>query len=342
MPYIILFISLFCCSILNAEQIDLNALFVESLQTDDNARKKEIREKIIEISPDSAYGYFCKAWLMSINNYSDKYEIIDLYNKAIKLKPDLWVAYNNVAMVYMELKRYGKAISLCNKALKYSDDSKIYLTRGMANGADGRFKDAQNDFDKVIEINPQKAPDAYFFKALVYNDMKEYGMEQYYLNKAKEMGFLPAIEASAKRTVIVAPFKDDYYGVTDKIINSLKMNGYRVVERSELSRVFDEMKLQMSGATEYEYVKTGKILNAGFIIVGSAYKIYKEYIPPPQQNYPPPRNPGEAFGQGLAQGFMQGIQEGKAGTYIYASFRWIDVNTGEVTSSAHDVLISKY
>lgn len=305
------------------------------------AKRKSIRDKIIETDPESAYGIFCKAWMMSLNNYSNKEEIIDLYKKAVKLKPDLWAAYINMAGEYGDLKEHGKAISMCEKALKYEDSWKIYLTRGYEYGRKGEYKKALEDFDKVISLKPE-IPDAYYYKALAYNGMKEYGMEQYCLLKAKDMGYAPAIERSAKRTVIVVPFKGDNYGVTEKLISSLIKDGYRVVERNELSRVFEEMKLQMSGATEYEYVKTGKILNAGFIIIGSAYTVYKEYIPPPTQQYQQPQNLGESIGQGFAQGFMQGIQESKAGTYVYASLRWIDVSTGEVVDSQNDILVSKY
>jgi len=137
-----------------------------------------------------------------------------------------------------------------------------------------------------------------------------------------------------KIKIAVFPFQNDYYGATDSIIAVFLKFGFQVVERAELYRVFDEMKLQMSGITEYEQIQAGKILNVDRIILGSVYTKYVPYYP---SNSPPATDPYSAF----ASGFVEGLNRGQAGTYIYANIRTIDPQTGQVLSADTDVFIRK-
>uniref|UniRef100_A0A7C4U6X9 FlgO domain-containing protein n=1 Tax=candidate division WOR-3 bacterium TaxID=2052148 RepID=A0A7C4U6X9_UNCW3 len=60
--------------------------------------------------------------------------------------------------------------------------------------------------------------------------------------------------------------------------NFLLEGKFKVVERQEIERVFDEWKLSLSGAVEEETaIKVGKMLGVRFIIVGNISKIGKEY-----------------------------------------------------------------
>lgn len=123
--------------------------------------------------------------------------------------------------------------------------------------------------------------------------------------------------------IAVFSLQNDLYGATDEVIAKYHKEGYRIVERAELYRVFDEMQLQMSGITEYEAVKCGKILNVDYIILGSAYT---NYIPPPSE----PKSYGTTAWSGAAVGFAYGLGLGLSGTWCYANIRWIKVETGEV------------
>jgi len=149
------------------------------------------------------------------------------------------------------------------------------------------------------------------------------------------------LEQNSKIHIAVFPFANDYYGVTEKIIAEHLEYGYIVVERAEIYKIIDELKLQMSGITEYDMIKAGKLMNVDIIIIGMAYSEYKPYIPPTPTYQPPPQSPAEAFGQGLSAGIAQGIQERKSGTFIYASFRVIRVETGEVIRSLDNFFIRR-
>ena len=131
--------------------------------------------------------------------------------------------------------------------------------------------------------------------------------------------------------VAIFPFDNDYYGVTDLMVDDAIKDGFQVVERAELSKVFNEMKLQMSGITENEKVQAGKILNVDIIIVGSVYTEDRPY-----------NSPNLSGNEGLLKALLlSSMASKKSGTYVYASMRAIDVQTGQVISAAPNIFIRK-
>ncbi len=72
---------------------EVKKLYELSVETRDENRKKELRQKIINLSPQSEYGLFSRAWFKEIAEaYSESEE---LYNEAIVLNPKLTMAYLN-------------------------------------------------------------------------------------------------------------------------------------------------------------------------------------------------------------------------------------------------------
>ncbi len=138
--------------------------------------------------------------------------------------------------------------------------------------------------------------------------------------------------------IAVFPFQNDAYGVTDSIISAFCEAGFQVVERTELYRIFDELKLQMSGVTEYEQIKAGRILNVDYIILGSVYTVYKPYYQ--EQYIPDTSNKYDWIGK-TVHNTAEAIKQSSSGLYIYANFRKIDVQNGQVIKVFTDVLIRK-
>lgn len=86
--------------------------------------------------------------------------------------------------------------------------------------------------------------------------------------------------------IAIFPLHNDNYGATDEIISRFYNECFQVVERTEISKIVDEMQLQASGLTENAQLEIGKLLNVNAIIVGSVYTITVPYYPSPPQ--PPP------------------------------------------------------
>lgn len=141
-----------------------------------------------------------------------------------------------------------------------------------------------------------------------------------------------------KIKIAVFPLQNDVYGATDEIISRFHQECFQVVERMEISKIVDEMKLQASGLTENAQLEIGKLLNVNAIIAGSVYTITVPYYPSPTQ--PPPSNVnavGYAFGAGVGEA----LKRMQTGTTLYANYRIIDARTGRILKVITDEKIRK-
>ncbi|XP_047413075.1 peptidyl-prolyl cis-trans isomerase FKBP5 isoform X3 [Sciurus carolinensis] len=68
----------------------------------------------------------------------------------------LLAAFLNLAMCYLKLREYAKAVECCDKALGLdSANEKGLYRRGEAQLLMNEFESAKGDFEKVLEVNPQ-------------------------------------------------------------------------------------------------------------------------------------------------------------------------------------------
>ncbi|XP_076773365.1 peptidyl-prolyl cis-trans isomerase FKBP5 isoform X2 [Arvicanthis niloticus] len=68
----------------------------------------------------------------------------------------LLAAFLNLAMCYLKLREYNKAVECCDKALGLdSANEKGLYRRGEAQLLMNEFESAKGDFEKVLEVNPQ-------------------------------------------------------------------------------------------------------------------------------------------------------------------------------------------
>ncbi|HRH42038.1 MAG TPA: tetratricopeptide repeat protein [Pyrinomonadaceae bacterium] len=84
---------------------------------------------------------------------------INLWSRAIEMKPTSWSAYYNLGLAHQQNKEYEKAIDDLDKSLQFQsfnrEDSLIYNNRGLAKKALGRTEEAKKDFLKSLEIDPK-------------------------------------------------------------------------------------------------------------------------------------------------------------------------------------------
>ncbi|EMJ72816.1 tetratricopeptide repeat protein [Leptospira interrogans] len=91
------FALIFFMVILNIFAVDVpnvKELYRLSIETKEVEKKKEFRQKILTLAPESEYGIFSKAWFKEIaGDYSQAEE---LYSEAILLNSKLTMAFLNV------------------------------------------------------------------------------------------------------------------------------------------------------------------------------------------------------------------------------------------------------
>ena len=96
------------------------------------------------------------------------------YTKAIELKPDLVIAYNNRGVTYRDKGEFNNAINDYAKAIELNPQyAETYSNRGNAYTDKGEFDAAIQDYTKAIELNPHYA-DFYYNRGNTYRDKGEF------------------------------------------------------------------------------------------------------------------------------------------------------------------------
>ena len=104
-------------------------------------------------------------------NRQDYKGAIEDYTKAIELKPDYAVAYNNRGNSRSNLSDNKGAIEDYNKAIELKpDDAEAYSNRGVSRSNLSDNKGAIEDYTKAIELKPDYA-DAYYNRAASHEDL---------------------------------------------------------------------------------------------------------------------------------------------------------------------------
>ncbi|MBE8363462.1 tetratricopeptide repeat protein [Leptospira borgpetersenii] len=191
-----------------------------SIETKNIEKKKDLRQKILAISPDSEYGLFSKAWFKELDGEFTQSE--ELYSEAIQLNSTLTMAYLNRgrirlrnsdnqgaitdfmsakalepknAEVYGFLcysKRYevdrANGIIFCNQAVELDPKSIFsYYVRSAFRLESGDSRGALKDANKIIEIAPND-PLGWEARGSVYITMNNKKAGCADLSKSGELG----------------------------------------------------------------------------------------------------------------------------------------------------------
>ncbi len=132
-------------------------LFEKSWVTQDSTEKRILRQKIVDLSPDSEYGFFCKGWFKTEKGeYEDA---VAFFDDAIKQNNEFWQAYYQRGNSYGVLKDYSKAISDISKALELNPGyGEGYFVRGATYimGVGNKEKGCE-DWQKALSLGYKKA-----------------------------------------------------------------------------------------------------------------------------------------------------------------------------------------
>jgi tetratricopeptide (TPR) repeat protein len=123
-----------------------------------------------------------KDYLAKANAHFNKQEYkqaIEDYNQAIKINPNLAIAYCNIGSVHNLQNNYQKAIDYFNKALQATGDwgngelALCYSKRGLAYFELKKYEQALADYNQAISLYPNLAA-AYYGRGKFYHYFKKY------------------------------------------------------------------------------------------------------------------------------------------------------------------------
>ncbi|MBC2698140.1 MAG: tetratricopeptide repeat protein [ANME-2 cluster archaeon] len=113
----------------------------------------EVFEKAIEIKPDDFSAWYNKGnTLVNLGRYEDA---LEAFEKATEIKPDNLRAWINKGNTLDDLGRNEDALEVFEKAIEIKpDDFRVLNNKGTALANLGRYEDALEAFEKAIEIKP--------------------------------------------------------------------------------------------------------------------------------------------------------------------------------------------
>ena len=113
----------------------------------------ELWEKVLKLDPDNAPALFNLALLMSRKGQYDK--AIEYCNKSLQSKPDNRT-YSLLGFVYQKLSKYNLAIQNYEQALRLKPDLyEVYFNLAGVYSEVGRLDDAIRTYKQLIEIKPE-------------------------------------------------------------------------------------------------------------------------------------------------------------------------------------------
>jgi tetratricopeptide (TPR) repeat protein len=123
-------------------------------------------EHALNVTENNYIAYFNRGSVYSrLGNYR---QAIADFDRAIAINPNNVDAYNNRGNAYSRLGNYQQAIGDYDKALSIKQNNvDIYYHRGNAYSSLGNYKQALGDYDKALSIDPKEAK-AYNSRAYAY------------------------------------------------------------------------------------------------------------------------------------------------------------------------------
>jgi tetratricopeptide (TPR) repeat protein len=132
--------------------------------------------------------------LCSSGKCTDPQKAIEYLNDAIKLKPDLAMAYNNRGKAYGDLGQHEQAITDYNEAIRLKPDyADAYYNRGKDYDDLGQHQQAITDYNEAIRLKPDYAH-AYNNRGVAYfiQGNKSLGCSD--AQKACDLGYCQLLE----------------------------------------------------------------------------------------------------------------------------------------------------
>lgn len=139
------------------QQQKIDTLKQEYLQAETLAEKEVIAKQIV----DEDKVFLSNLKLREGNKFRDEgnhKQAAKLFEEAIELNPENFLAWNNRGWAYIEQKKYNQAMADFNKAAELNPNSELpYFGRGWVYNRLKEYEAAIKEYNKVIELNPHYA-----------------------------------------------------------------------------------------------------------------------------------------------------------------------------------------
>lgn len=144
----------------------------------------EFYNKAIELDKNCALAYNNRGY--SYYQKKDYENALPDYDKALLLNPKLQIARDNRVKLLAEIDGHDKYKELIKKSEEQNNNYKFYFNLGMAEARLGKYKEAQEAYDKSIELNPDYAP-CYMFRGILEHAQGNFDKAQKDYTKAIEV-----------------------------------------------------------------------------------------------------------------------------------------------------------
>ncbi|MFX0076117.1 MAG: tetratricopeptide repeat protein [Candidatus Hermodarchaeota archaeon] len=146
---------------------------------------KEDLKKMILSEPTDAIGFYNKAF--ALLNAGDKEKALEMYDEALKLKPDFIQAVHNKGAILADLNRLDEALEITNIGLNYvPEDISLLSNKAAVLLKLEKFDESIKIIDKVLEINPNYV-NAWINKGLSFHIRGDTERGLKYLDRAIEV-----------------------------------------------------------------------------------------------------------------------------------------------------------
>jgi len=141
----------------------------------------------IKLNPNLDLAYYNRGLAYTnLKNYS---QAISDYTQAIKLNPNYNATYNNRGVAYYDLQNYSQAILDYNKTIKINPNyTDAYNDRGTAYANLQNYDQAIDDYTQAINLNPNYAL-AYYNRGICYKALGENSKAEADFAKARQLGY---------------------------------------------------------------------------------------------------------------------------------------------------------
>ncbi|MCX5891910.1 MAG: tetratricopeptide repeat protein [Deltaproteobacteria bacterium] len=157
--------------------------------------------------------------------------------KALEIKPDFLEARTFLYGLFLEKKDYDGAIQTIQGFLRSNDKDTINLIAlGDVYVLKGDYAQAQNTFQKVVNLDPQK-PQGYFRLGLLKREQKQPDQAMKYFEQAlaRDANFLPALQQKA---AIYLEQKQ-----TDKAVEAVRQHLAKTPQNPQIHQMLGELLL---------------------------------------------------------------------------------------------------
>lgn len=148
-----------------------------------------VNQKLIASFPDDYYAYHNISYLYG--EVGDYQACFTALGKAVNIDPENVGALSNLSYYSSKIGEYNKAVNYATDGIKYATDSSdigmLFNNRGFGEIGLKKYSRALEDIDESLKYKPIN-PYAYYNKALVYIQLKDFDRVCENLNKSKKQG----------------------------------------------------------------------------------------------------------------------------------------------------------